>query len=1329
MPPDNPFQRPKKYTFRCDGVDVNTPGDEPKNAGKASRLLNMTVDIDGTLTPRPGVVNRYASALIASKTPVHSIRRISDSSDSSWAMLYGTGDRLASELSTSAGTINNEDGPYSGNPMSIIPWRPNQTQDPYAYVYDSLRQRKISVDGTVKTIGIAAPTVPPTVELGKRLWSEIGDFESVVGYTADNTVVMNADIALLAGDRVNTTITRHLFDSGSSGWGCYQPASLTNIGPGSILFLQAGLDNDTVFVAEVYRASSATTIASIVYDSGSTGACTIQPVAPVKEIQRNALIQVNSGGSAEFVRIISVVPGPDDTSSFRCVLAGTHAAADNLQVLGSFRAYTVAANFAGATCTQRAIQFSNVTSGVKGIGYIQAAATSFDLTKMSGLTGYGGAITDEEYFHISLRCSNWQNVTMVRVLFSLDATAFTDNYFYRAIEQSALVAAAKGTQRPRQIQRRRLQDYLTDRPLPEDRQRMDRRAGETSTGRGDPLRSQDSGLFADQPRKNPTPEAGSPSNTTPSNETGTGDNQWSEIRWKRGEMFRVGSDLSRGWQDVTRIRIEVTFASTGATTIIVNSLNVYGGSAPDIGDAGLPYQYRYRYRDSSTGAVSAYSPASLSGVYAFRDQVLVTASSTVGTDADKIDIERFGGLQGGWCYVGTIDNAVTPFTDKIGDIAAIRNAVVSDRQIAQPWVRTLSPISGTATTIAGTAIDDNGSNPIPDGLVPGTLVIINGTATTFRRYLGLSGATHDRWEVADSIGSGSTVKWEIPEPRVAGQPIARVFGPYQGSMLACDGQYLRWTDGNDPDVSSDIHYTEITDPSDPLVGGFMYNGRAAAWSTRRLFWINGDPVHGFTGTEVPNGKGLFGPYSFAVGYRIAWLSRDGIYESQGGEPVNITTEDLAPLFPQEGRAGQDANGLKAPLLTVAEWPYLRLAYADDDSLLFSYRDSLGARHTLRYMHDRKRWLPYDYAVAVNMFYSLEGDGVRGLVAGGGDTTSAKVYTVGGSTDPTTDDTTGFNWLYRSFSDDLGDPRSRKYLGDMTVDVDPANTTVTATLGTDNFSTSTALGSITGAARTTKLFDLSSGNGIRARNYGIELTGTTSTGNRPRLHNWQMALLPRPETISLRASDYELGGSDGDKYMQGIIIDADTFNVAKTLRIEYDGGQLGDTVTITHNGRRRESYSFAIPFTARLVRLATADADTWELYDYRYVFNPEPPAAKVWQIQFSGFDIPGYKHIQQFRPAYAAPAAVTVELYKDQGTLAATLTLPSTGGAGYADVERPTFYVPAFKFKLGYMKLSCASDWRLYLRDTEILMKGWGETGDYHIIRPAGDDHRTTGARI
>lgn len=1411
MPNDTGYQRPKHIHFSgTTGVDVNTPVDKQKAPNKQARLMNMMPADDGALVPRTGLV--VEGTPIAGSTPVHSIRRLNDTANALWAKVYGTGTSLACKLSTSPSSYSNIDSGYSGNPLVFVPWRPTESISPNLYVFDSSRTRKVSVTGVDKQIGLPPPADPPTANLSTFLYDFLNNFQNTGGWTnaeaaADGTASIAG--AISTATRINTTITKILYDSGTT-WACIVPAALANIGPYTHLRTDLGLGPDMI-VTEVHRGSAATTIATpgITYDSGSTGLCTICPTEFPAELRQNAVVKLGTGGGAEYVRVLSITYGPSTAVSFRCSTVSTRSAGNALQVVDSFRAWAVSGAAAdGSTIDQSVLTSTMGAAG--GTGTI--TQTSGDSVTVFNPTG---AVSDEDYIHISVYAGDLTKISSITLMWDLSTGDFKENYFYRTIEQNVLVATGRGTQTMTDAQRR----------LNERREIISTRIeaikrteyGPGSSGLG---RTQDTGIgFNSGPsQRQPVEPIGTPSPTTPSNESGTGDNQWSEIRFRRGDCFRYGTDLSKGWLTVTKFRVEVKCASSSAGVIVrLGSMNVTGGGGPDVGQAdGLPYQYRYRGRDSTTGVVSDYSPVTAERVLAYRNKVALTLTQHPSTECDMLDIERFGATQDSWLLLGSTANSATPtYTDDVTETAARANSERSDRRVAQPWVRYTRPYAGTATSVIGNVVIDNGSNALPASLIPGTPVLVNGIATRFRRFMNVA---RTKWEVDDCLGSLSSVAWECTRPAIYGQPLRSAWLSDTGVMFACDDTYLLWSEGNDPDATHERNRLEITNPSDPLVAGFSYNGRDGVFTTQQLLNIEGDPVSGYNVRAVPNGKGLISPWALAVqrGSRIAWVAMDGIYTSEGGEPVDITTESLRPLFPNDERAGADTSGIEAPVITLAEAPYIRLAWGTDSSLYFFYRDSTTARRCLRYDTRTSSWLPYEYAKPLGMVYAEEGEGVRSLIAGSADTPDGKVYTVGGSTDPTTDDGTGFAWLARSYSEDFGDRISRKRFGDVRVDVNPNGATIAATLGLDNHSSTVALGNITGSARGMSTFDLSTGDGTRARNISLELSGTTSSGTRPRLYGWEPSVLPQPEDTKRRAIEWQDAGFVNGKYMMGVYIEADTGGVQKTIRIEYDGGTLGATINVTHTGQRREYYAFTVPFNARLVRIATADDDEWTLYgwDWRkldlheleysnlghdgdkymqgvlldldtlnvatsvrveydgaqvghthtitnngrrsewiafttpfvarlvrivdavtgvpikviaadWVFNRESPSVKVWETQYTSLDIDGWKHAFQYRLALACSDTVTLETYIDGGTLMSTHTIASTSGV---KVLTAPLVLPARKFKLVKFRLTCASDFRMYVRDLVVQAKGWND-GDYRIVRPFGALDRDQGATV
>lgn len=91
---------------------------------------------------------------------VHSLRRLNDSTPAGPAQ----GFILVAGASTNlyANTLQVDSG-LSGNPISLVPFRPNASVQPWMYVGDSIKMDKVRSDGTRYKMGIAEPQAAPDI--------------------------------------------------------------------------------------------------------------------------------------------------------------------------------------------------------------------------------------------------------------------------------------------------------------------------------------------------------------------------------------------------------------------------------------------------------------------------------------------------------------------------------------------------------------------------------------------------------------------------------------------------------------------------------------------------------------------------------------------------------------------------------------------------------------------------------------------------------------------------------------------------------------------------------------------------------------------------------------------------------------------------------------------------------------------------------------------------------------------------------------------------------------------------------------------------------------
>jgi len=112
---------------------------------------------------RDAVTNRAtedSSVVQMDSGPVHSLRRLNDSTPAGppggYILVGGVGTGLyANSVGVDAG--------FSGNPLSIIPFRPNASVQPWAYIGDSLKMDKVRSDGLTYKMGIAEPQAAPVI--------------------------------------------------------------------------------------------------------------------------------------------------------------------------------------------------------------------------------------------------------------------------------------------------------------------------------------------------------------------------------------------------------------------------------------------------------------------------------------------------------------------------------------------------------------------------------------------------------------------------------------------------------------------------------------------------------------------------------------------------------------------------------------------------------------------------------------------------------------------------------------------------------------------------------------------------------------------------------------------------------------------------------------------------------------------------------------------------------------------------------------------------------------------------------------------------------------
>jgi hypothetical protein len=186
---------------------------------------------------------------------------------------------------------------------------------------------------------------------------------------------------------------------------------------------------------------------------------------------------------------------------------------------------------------------------------------------------------------------------------------------------------------------------------------------------------------------------------------------------------------------------------------------------------------------------------------------------------------------------------------------------------------------------------------------------------------------------------------------------------------------------------------------------------------------------------------------------------------------------------------------------------------------------------------------------------------------------------------------------------------------------------------------------------------------------IELALSWQLDSNTILEAWQPGWIPLPDTIQDRTTDWEDGGYPGDKFVQGIEIEANTFGQSKVFQI-----QNGDDLSIitpnespaTFSGQSIQSFSWP-PFLAHNMRIISSDSVPWRVWAYKYIFKPFPPSVAQWQTELNSLGVEGYGSVREMNIAYISTTALNLTMTMNIGDEAAprviTITnqLPSSNG--------------------------------------------------------------------
>lgn len=1226
---------------------------------------------------------------------IHSLRRLNDTTPAGPASGYA--------MVTQAGTSlflnqDNVDTGYSGNQVSMIPFRPASSPQPWMYVADSLRMSKVRSDGTCYKMGIMEPQIAPVIGtasttitgtvavLGStRPWSNVSGQNPTFNYSdngngAGPTVIAapiyGSTVTLTAAGQVNVGGTA--YNAGDPGPSGSQNPGQFAAAPTILLGAWTDVDGNVVTGASV----------PAVFPVGAGTVVTV----PLGAVQLQ--LGIDGTGGAFLANLGQFTVNYSITTS---------AVATVVSTIGLITAYYWGDSPHSGPVGSYIWKNPNDTSGS---GIVRTTSTAAGSTS-------GNSFLFDTTPSDSSQPVQWQQLNQdgtdgaLTVLFqpALEPAGYAD--FNVCIVGSIFVPAAATYE-------------FT-------------------------IVNKDNLIW------------GIGNNATWANKgsiTGTADQSMTVV--SQLPLLPYAAPDSEGPAQTTTVAI--TFPGPGVYPIEIDwdywdktgrtlTLEVNDAQIPPLSNTVLEgVQYRYVFRSSKTGATSNPSPESAEQqVPAISNTITPTFSTD--PQVDKVDYYRLDDTLDNYTYVGTGPNTNPPtsFTDSLGDADISSNPLLQFDNF-EPFPSIDLPAGGVVNVIGGQVILVSGT-PFNTRWLGGTIINVGGIAYTL-----LNRPTSTTQLLAIDAADGLGLTYEIEEPILAAQPMASMFGNSDNAQYAfAIGDSLRpgtvyFCKGNNLDSAPDTNQVDITSPSDILVNGCIENGigfvmsAENGWSIYPNFsqalatvvGVEGTPFQ-FVRSQITRGLYIRPCICTDGSGRFFWRSKSGIEIASGGaEQQSLTDADIYNLFPHENYdPTQFQFQIGASGFVI--WP-------PDDSrpekqslswqsgyLYYDYQDVNGVSRTLVYDEAAGGWVVDVYQVPAVIHSLGEGPNINTVYLGCND---GSIRTLGSGNNEV-----GIAALLTP-AVNAGDLRAQKTVGDVFCRaMVPTNQTVEVEIWQD-FYTKEIQGytppSMTGQPPTAGqfvgyVFDFSEGQGTQL--YDIEIVFTwpvaqnTATG--VILDAWQPNFTEQPEGTNNRPSDWDEFLDGECAFVQGLLLEADTSNVPKTIYVQNADDMTShppDTNPVKFNGQSIQALTFTPPFIGHSGRIVTNDGVPWRFgqgWRIKWVAQPYPELVAEYQTEPTSNGMKSWQTITEFNLAYISTTIITFTMiFGAEGWPSAlSYELPSSNGVF---MKGPNMPVAPNKFKLVTYRVSGAQPgFRLFKNMCEVKVGMFSRQSPFEIKNPFG----------
>ena len=428
--------------------------------------------------------------------------------------------------------------------------------------------------------------------------------------------------------------------------------------------------------------------------------------------------------------------------------------------------------------------------------------------------------------------------------------------------------------------------------------------------------------------------------------------------------------------------------------------------------------------------------------------------------------------------------------------------------------------------------------------------------------------------------------------------------------------------------------------------------------------------------QAPATRGLFSKWCWCKGdNRIWYLGYDGIYTWAGGQSQKIS-EQIDFMFKK-----QTVNGIDPIDMTQAL--AFSFCYAEN-SLYFSYIDTGGKYHRLRYESLYNRWeletiyqgSPFFQQVPIDCLF-LEPDTGNFLVTITDDLHRSWMWlcdfystTDGWSAFP--NDGYAISYSFQRYWP-IGDFGTDYQIGEFVVEMansysgDSVGFNIFYNYGTVQIESHTVLG---GAFPTRGRYVSTVNNGVPVPAYsiGINVFGSSGKGTAPVFfYTFEPRALKLEQVTAGATLDWDDLGYPYDKLLQDVTVQYDTGGQSITVALDTVNGITGNTentavATYTLSGNQRSQQVFPVPADtiAKLIRLRPINASLSQFKWWKYNFNkvnypPDTVLSTDWSNSGYGCD----KTFKWLKIQVDTGGVATVVEFQVDGAVAHTFVVNTT----------------------------------------------------------------------